>query len=100
MTNQVRQKAVGIRLRAVRLEAGLSQEDAAEAVKKTRQAVAQWESGEAAISAVQLGRLAALYGTSTDYLILGMRTVPVSNDSACKGCINARGFLQDILRRA
>lgn len=78
----------------------MSQENAADAVKLTRQAVAQWESGEAAISAVQLGRLAALYGTSTDYLIFGMRTVPVSDDSACRGCINARGFIQDVLRRA
>jgi len=72
----------------------LSQDEAAEQVMLTRQAVALWETGESAISAVQLGRLAALYGVSIDYLVFGVRTVPVNNDSQCSRCENAKSIMQ------
>lgn len=99
MTKRVRQAAIGARLRESREEVGLSQDEAADHVKLTRQAVALWETGESAISAVQLGRLATLYGKSADYLIFGLRTVPVNDESACSQCANAKGIMQLALWR-
>lgn len=56
------------KLKQCRLEKGLSQEQAAERLGVSRQAVAKWENGMSRPSSDNLIRLAALYGTSLDRL--------------------------------
>jgi len=56
------------RIRAARTAAGLTQENVAEAMGVSRQAVAKWESGQSAPSTANLIRLAELLGTSVDIL--------------------------------
>lgn len=85
-------------MRQARAEAGLSQDVAAERVKVSRQAVGQWESGGTAIGATQLGLLGALYGVSADWLIFGLRTVPV-DDGACSSCAQSHGIMKMVLGR-
>jgi len=85
-------------LRQARMEARLSQDAAAERVRVTRQAVGQWESGATAISAVQVGLLGALYGVSADWLIFGLRTVPV-DEGACKDCSRSHSIMRMVLER-
>lgn len=76
----------------------MSQDDAAARVKVSRQAVGQWESGATAVSAVQLGLLGALYGVSADWLLFGLRTVPV-DEGACSGCTKSHGIMMMVLGR-
>lgn len=59
------------RLAAFRRKASLSQNQAAEALSVSRQAVSKWESGRAAPSLTCLAALAALYGVTPDELLTG-----------------------------
>jgi transcriptional regulator with XRE-family HTH domain len=85
-------KAIAQRMKNARLATGLSQRDAAEVARVTRQEVSKWESARRDIDAYQCGELAKLYGTSTDTIILGMEAVPVRERSACEGCKNFAGL--------
>lgn len=96
MPNKARQTAIGLRLRAQRRLIGLSQEEVAEALKRTRQTVANWELGTVAVTAVQIGLLATLYGVSIDYLVLGMGAIPANNKAKCAECINGGGYLRKV----
>ncbi|MES2910581.1 MAG: helix-turn-helix transcriptional regulator [Pseudomonadota bacterium] len=98
MPHRAKQIAMGERLRSLRIEMGLSQDTVAEQVRRTRQAVAQWELGRVAISAMQIGQLAAIYGSSTDFLIYGVKTVPVNDESLCSRCPNGGGYISRVLR--
>lgn len=70
---------IGARLRESRDSAGLSQKDVAhELGLKARQTVGKWESGEGMPRLDEWYKLGQLYGVSLDYLIYGIRTVPVS----------------------
>ena len=57
------------RIRQCRQQAGLSQEQVAELVGVSRQAVAKWEAGTSAPSTENLLRLAGIFGVSVDSLV-------------------------------
>ena len=57
------------RLAAARKEHGFSQEQLAEKMGVSRQAVSKWERGESAPDTQNLIALAKLYHTSTDYIL-------------------------------
>jgi len=60
---------VGERIKACRLQAGLSQEKVAEAVGVSRQAVSKWEADLSAPGTDNLFQLAELFGTTVDLLL-------------------------------
>lgn len=61
--------ALGERIKACRLKAGMSQEKVAEQMGVSRQAVTKWESGQTSPSTENLFKLAELFGTSVDLLL-------------------------------
>ena len=60
---------LGEKLQKLRQEKGLSQEQLAEELAVSRQAVGKWESGQSRPEMDKLVALAALFGVSTDYLL-------------------------------
>ncbi len=62
------------RLNTLRRERGLSQEDLAEVVGVTRQAVQKWEAGSSRPDMDTLAALARYFGGTLDYLITGEET--------------------------
>ena len=63
----------GERIAQLRRAAGLSQEQLAEALEVSRQAVSKWETGQALPDTDRIARLCALFSVSADEL-LGLRT--------------------------
>lgn len=59
------------RLRQFRKNAGLSQEQLAEALDISRQAVSKWENGTTSPDIHNIIQLGKLYGVSTDSILLG-----------------------------
>lgn len=59
------------RLTEARRQSGLSQQEVAEALDVSRQAVSRWETGAAAPSTENLVGLARLYGVALDALVNG-----------------------------
>ena len=57
------------RLRAARLEAGLTQADAARALGKPQSYLSKCESGERRVDVVELERFARLYGKSFSHFL-------------------------------
>ena len=57
------------RIKACRISAGLTQEQVAEAMQVSRQAVTKWENGSSAPSTENLFKLAQLFGTTVDLLL-------------------------------
>ena len=55
-----------ITLKAARVNAGMTQNDAAEAVKTTSRTIASWESGKTLPDIVSFKTLCKLYGVSMD----------------------------------
>ena len=72
-------EAIGGRLRAARQQARRTQKDVAIECNVSRQAVSSWERGETLPPALELMALAVLFGTSTDYLLFGVKAVPASS---------------------
>ena len=69
MTNKVPvERSLGLRLREAREYRGLSQEDIAGHIGVSRSAISRMESGARNVNAVELGRLAKLYKTTTESL--------------------------------
>ena len=66
------------RLNQLRRERGLSQEDLAEVVGVTRQAVQKWESGASRPDMDNLTALAEYFGVTLDYLVMGRESAPAS----------------------
>ena len=64
---------LGERLLALRKASGMTQEQLAEKVFVTRQAVSKWERGESVPDLELLVALAEMYGVSLDELVLGTR---------------------------
>ena len=58
-------------IRALRTANHLSQEELAEKLYISRQAVSKWENGEATPDIDKLVQLAEIFGVSLDYLVLG-----------------------------
>lgn len=78
MKEEVR-RMIGARLRESRLSAGLSQKEVADQLGlKVRQTVGAWEGGDTMPRLDEWYELGSLYGVSLDYLVYGIRTVPVS----------------------
>ena len=59
------------RLQDLRKKAGYSQEQVAEQLGLSRQAVSKWESGQGKPDLDNLVRLTEIYNTSADYILLG-----------------------------
>jgi transcriptional regulator with XRE-family HTH domain len=62
---------IGTRIRIVRRERGLTQDDLAERVGVSRSAVAQWETGRTGQVTGNLSRIAAALGIAVEYLMVG-----------------------------
>lgn len=60
----------GEKLQKLRARAGLSQDQLAELLDVSRQAVSKWERNEAMPEAEKLVRISRQFGVSTDYLLL------------------------------
>ena len=75
---------LGNRLAALRKEKGYSQEDLAEKLGVSRQAVSKWENGEASPDTNNLIALADLYGISLDELV-GKKGPASSNEEVVEG---------------
>ena len=76
-TDKDMKKLLGIRLKAARTSAAMSQAFVADALRVTRQSIYAWESGSSCPSAIQLGELAALFCADAHALLFGesMRAV-------------------------
>ena len=60
------------RLQELRKKAGYSQEQVAEQLGLSRQAVSKWESGQGKPEIDNIVKLMELYGVSADYILLGI----------------------------
>lgn len=60
------------RLQDLRKKAGYSQEQVAEQLGLSRQAVSKWESGQGKPEIDNIVKLMELYGVSADYILLGI----------------------------
>lgn len=67
---------IASRLQELRKEAGYSQEQLAEMLGVSRQAVSKWESGQTNPDINNVGRLSEIYQKSTDYIIFGEEREP------------------------
>ena len=98
---------IGEKLRSLRRSRRLTQEQLAEALHLSSQAVSKWETGASCPDLDTLLRLAAFYGVSTDELLdfdrrridrevdaLVAESVPLRSDPA-----RAEAFYRDALRR-
>ena len=65
---------LGQRIQKIRKEKGFSQEEIAEALEVSRQAVSKWENGTSEPSTANLIALAKLYGISLDELVKGTKS--------------------------
>lgn len=63
--------SIGERLYELRSSAGYSQEQAAELLGISRQAVSKWESGQGKPDIDNIIRLAEIYHVTTDFILLG-----------------------------
>lgn len=71
-------RKVGRRLKECRVAAQLSQEEVAALLGIQRQAVSKWEQGKTLPRSAEWYALGPMYGVSLDYMVYGIRTVPVS----------------------
>ena len=92
---------IGKKIKRRRKELGMSQEDVAQKVYLTRQAVSKWERGKSIPETDNILRLSELFGVSTEYLlydesesdkdILAVQTIEVeSNVEKSEGTLNGR----------
>jgi len=96
-------KRIGARFKESRNAVKISQEDAARQLHLSQQAISSWESGSRMPTATQLSRLATLYGTPADYLLFGIRTVPVAllrgkNDEQCFSLASLREGFRSLVK--
>ncbi len=62
---------IGVRIKALRRDKGLSQDDLAQRVGVSRSAVAQWETGRTGQVTGNLSRIAGALDASVEYLVYG-----------------------------
>lgn len=65
---------IGNRIASLRKKAGLTQEQLADAIGTSRQAVSKWESGKAQPDLDYAIRMGTHFGVSMDYLLLGQES--------------------------
>lgn len=63
-----------ITLKAARVNADMTLEDAAKALKKNKQTVSNWENGKTSISALELQAICKLYEVPIDYIFLPLKS--------------------------
>jgi transcriptional regulator with XRE-family HTH domain len=90
MNDDVRRE-IGRRLGSARRAVGLSQQDVAESVKVRRQAVSAWERGKSMPTLAEWYELGPLYGASLDFLVYGLRTVPVGSSPSVSAILRSGG---------
>jgi transcriptional regulator with XRE-family HTH domain len=69
---------IGKRLKEARQSLKYSQQEVAERLEVKRQTVSSWENGRSMPTASQWYVLGRYFGLSLDYLVYGVRTIPVS----------------------
>ncbi|MDE5939481.1 MAG: helix-turn-helix transcriptional regulator [Lachnospiraceae bacterium] len=79
------------RLRQLRKSAGLSQEQLAEALDISRQAVSKWESGVSNPDIQNIIQLGKLYGISTDAILLGESPASENTDTVPENACTVQG---------
>ena len=67
------------RLQELRKNAGLSQEQVAEMLGLSRQALSKWESGQGKPDIENIIKLSEIYHVSTDYILLGIEKKPLNS---------------------
>lgn len=67
-------KQLSQQIKILRTSNNLSQDDLAEKLYISRQAISKWENGEATPDIDKLVQLAAIFKVSLDYLVLGKET--------------------------
>jgi transcriptional regulator with XRE-family HTH domain len=72
--------ALGSRIRKARDYVGLSQDDVASVLGISRPAVTLIEAGERKVEAIELRKLAALFGTTVDSLLNGEKSASEETD--------------------
>lgn len=70
MQEDLRTEPLKISLKAARVNAGLTQEEVAKSLRKTKQTVVNWENGKTPIDAGNLFAISHLYGLSLDHIFL------------------------------
>lgn len=81
---------IGRRLRIARISARLTQQDVATALAAQRQTVSAWERGEYPPTLLQLYEVAQMYGASSDFILYGVETIPVSGGPMIERIFGAR----------
>jgi len=71
---------VNLMIKRLRLEKSLNQEQLAEQLHVTRQAVSNWENGKTQPDIETLTRIAEFFGVSVEYLIYGKEPKTVSGE--------------------
>jgi len=102
-TDESRQE-MGVRLRDAREYLGYSQEEAAKALDVSRPAITNMESGQRNVQALELGKLARLYGRSVSYLMTGEEEVAEADPKVAFAARALQGLtpndLDEVLRFA
>ena len=81
----------GEKLQRLRAQAGLSQDQLAELLDVSRQAVSKWERSEAMPEAEKLVRISRQFGVSTDYLLLEEAEEPEARRACGDGSSSGTG---------
>lgn len=82
MEREIR-RAIGVRLRKIRVAAKFTQDDVALDFALSRQAISSWETGRTLPGLLEFRALATLYGVSSDLLLYGVDNV----EAASKGVL-------------
>ena len=80
------------RIKENRIRCGLTQEELAEKMEVSRQAVTKWEQGKSAPSTENLFRLAELFGTTVDLLLPRDEPAPPKKRFDAEGVLCVIGF--------
>lgn len=87
---QVR-RDIGMRLKECRRSLKLSQPEVAELLKRSPQVVSKWEHGKSLPAVEDWYAIGKLFGVSLDYLVYGIRTIPVSEYATMVAIFKAPG---------
>lgn len=85
------------KLYQLRRQSGFSQEQAAEQLCVSRQAISKWESGQSTPDPDKLVALSKLYGVTTDYLLLEDTLETPAAPQSDTGCGAKRSFFSGLL---
>jgi transcriptional regulator with XRE-family HTH domain len=89
--NEATRREIGRRLSDARHAAGMSQQEVAEGMRVRRQAVSAWERGKSMPTLAEWYDLGPLYGVSLDFLVYGLRTVPLESSPTVSAILGHDG---------